>query len=240
MKTTIAILALLKLCAFSQQCTCVIPQQSSSKGKSLGILKSYKYPKDGTKLRVKFLDGTTKQHNEAWKHFSYIDSICGITLIRVPIESDAEIRVSFSQHEGHWSYLGKSSQTIPQDKKTMNLQLTTGVFGDSKEDWRRVCYHELLHAFGFVHEHSSANANKIVWNKERVYRYYQATQGWSKAQVDTQVLFRYSIGSTNSTLWDGKSIMQYPIEPGLANISIPWNTKLSEMDISFLQETYGK
>jgi len=78
----------------------------------------------------------------------------------------------------------------------------------------------------------------LVWNKQAVYAYYAHHQGWSKSQVDFQVLNRYSGSEFRGTSYDPTSIMQYPIAQGLANISVGWNTKLSPSDIKFLSTIY--
>lgn len=235
MKSILLTILLAASSAYGQSCCLKVPH-TESKGKSLSVLKSYKWP-NGATLRIKFLDGSASQIKEAKKHFDYIDSLCGIKLKYV-LEGESEIRVSFSQSSGHWSYLGKSCLQISQQEKTMNLQLTSGFFGSSKEEWNRVAQHEFLHALGFVHEHAKATAEELKWNREVVYKYYAATQGWSRKQTDQQVLFRYAIGSTIGSEFDKNSIMLYPIPKGHANIVIGWNSKMSALDIKTLQEIY--
>lgn len=194
------------------------------------------WPQKAT-LRIKFLSGTAKQKAEAWKRFQHVDALVNLSFVQVT-EGPAEIRPRFDKGKGHWSYLGRDCLTVPSTAQTMNLELATGVFGSFGDEWDRVAVHEMLHAIGLSHEHQSPRSTGLVWNKSAVYSYYGQTQGWSKSQVDFQVLNRYSGSEFRGTKYDKTSIMQYPIPQGLANIVVGWNTKLSATDIAFLKEVY--
>lgn len=194
------------------------------------------WPQKST-LRVRFLSGTSSQRAGAWRRFNQIDSLVNLAFVYVT-EGASEVRVRFDAGMGHWSYLGTDCRAIPQSAQTMNLELTAGFFGDSTEEWDRVVFHEMLHSLGFEHEHQSPNATGLVWNKSAVYAYYGRTQGWSRSQIDFQVLNRYTGGNFRGTAFDKTSIMCYPISRGLANIVVDWNPKLSATDIGFLKKVY--
>lgn len=249
MKTLIAILALLTTSAAADladlllerqkrvpSCVAILPPQEKL---PRGTLKAWGQPRhfwpQRSTLRVRFMDGTTRQRNEAWKRLQAVDALVNLRFVQT--SGAAEIRIAFKPGKGHWSYLGVTARRIPQTQQTMNLDLKAGIFGDLAAEWDRVAIHEALHAIGLEHEHQHPLAG-IAWNREAVYSYYQQTQGWSREEIDYQVLNRYSGTSWRGTAYDPSSIMQYPVPPGLANIVIGWNDALSPSDIAFLKTIY--
>ena len=187
-------------------------------------------------LRVRFLSGTARQKAEAWKRFEHIDALVGLSFRRVETGA-SDIRVRFDKGKGHWSYMGTDARLVPSNAATMNIDLRAGVFGDGAEEWDRVGLHEPLHAIGLEHEHQHPRST-IRWNKPVVYADYAAQQGWSKEQVDFQVINRSDAKNYIFTNPDGNSILQYPVPPGHANIVIGWNVKLSPADVAFLAKIY--
>ena len=187
-------------------------------------------------LTVSFIGGSESQRTKAWQRFQLVDKLVNLTFTRV--QSGGVIRIAFGS-VGHWSFVGRDCASIPNPQPTMNLQLSGGILGDTPGEWDRVAIHEILHAIGMDHEHQHPGGGlALIWNKPAVYAYYQRTQGWSKSQIDRQVLNRYKGGSWNGTEYDPTSIMEYPVPKGLANIVIGWNSKLSALDIAFLKQTY--
>ena len=63
---------------------------------------------------------------------------------------------------------------------------------------------------------------------------------WSKAEVDTNLLQKYSQDQTQFTAWDPTSIMEYPIPKELTTggFEVGWNKVLSETDIAFMGALY--
>ena len=99
--------------------------------------------------------------------------------------------------------------------------------------------HEFGHALGAIHEHSNPR-NGIKWNKPAVYAYYAETQGWTKAEVDAQVLERYSLSILNASTYDPKSIMHYPVPKELllpGGTAVGWNRVLSAADRKFIRNS---
>src|SRR5207249_401948 len=96
------------------------------------------------------------------------------------------------------------------------------------------------HAVGMIHEQSHPEIS-IKWDKPAVYRRYES-QGWSKAQVDSNVFFKYGKLVTQFSEYDRKSIMHYPIPPELTTdgVAVGWNTELSSMDKAFIATIYPK
>jgi serralysin len=115
------------------------------------------------------------------------------------------------------------------------LQPTT-----TDEEFRRVIVHEFGHAIGMVHEQSHPEIS-IKWDKPAVYRRYES-QGWSKAQADSNVFFKYSKLVTQFSEYDRSSIMHYPIPPELTTdgVAVGCYTDLSAMDKAFIARIYPK
>lgn len=91
----------------------------------------------------------------------------------------AQIRVTFTQGAGSYSYLGTQALNRPSNSETMNF----GWFNDSTTDteFSRTTIHEFGHALGMIHEHQHPLAN-IPWDKEKVYTYYGGYPNyWSKS-----------------------------------------------------------
>lgn len=189
---------------------------------------------NGSTITVKFLGGSSfvQQKVEYYAHqwekhanikFNFINS------------GNADIRVSINKG-GSWSYAGTEARNMGQNEPTMNY----GWFNEntSEDDFRSTTLHEFGHALGLLHEHNSP-FSKIKWNLQKVYAYYMQTQGWSKEQVDQQVINRYSVTMSNK-VYDPISIMHYPIDPSLTidNYSVGWNTNLSAGDKSLIAELY--
>lgn len=193
------------------------------------------WPQKST-IRIRFLSGTKKQKAEAWKRFQQIDALVNLSFAQVA-SGPSEVRVRFDRGKGHWSYLGTDARIVSSTAQTMNLDLAAGVFGDFADEWDRVAIHECLHAIGLEHEHQHPKS-AIIWNKAAVYEYYGRTQGWSKEQIDFQVLNRATTARYVATAFDGTSMMEYPIPPGLANIVVDWNRRLSKSDVEFISRIY--
>ncbi len=191
-------------------------------------------------VRVRFLSGTARQKAEAWKRFEHIDALVGLSFKRVD-SGASEVRVRFDKGKGHWSYMGTDARLVPSNAATMNIDLRAGVFGDGAEEWDRVGLHEGLHAIGLAHELQHPH-HVFPWNKEAVYAYYGATQGWNKEQIDFQILNRATVRNDfKGSSFDPRSIMCYPVPSSLVTdprYAVGWNVGFSEMDIKVLKAVY--
>lgn len=189
-----------------------------------------------TALRVRFLNGDSRQRAAAFQRMQAIDALCGLSF-RLVTSGPSEVRVMFNLDSGHWSYIGTDNRFISQHQQTMNIGLESR---DSSTEWDRVVLHETLHAVGFNHEHQHPRS-VIPWNRDAVYRFYSETQGWSRAEIDAQVLNRSTASNIFGSEPDKMSIMMYPLPKELLldpKFAVGWNTKLSPTDIQTLKNLY--
>lgn len=210
-----------------------------------GVLVTWGYRKSlwpqRSVLRVRFMGGDSKQRSLMWDRFKKVDAMCGLSFKLVE-SGPSDCRVGFLQNYGHWSYVGTDNAKIPQIQQTMNIALTSR---DSGVEWDRVAIHEIFHLIGLNHEHQHPKG-VIPWNRPMVYKVYGQTQGWSKQEIDYQVLNPSSPdGMIGTATPDKDSIMMYPIErrlllPGKENdkYAVGWNTKPSKGDLLVVSEFY--
>jgi hypothetical protein len=196
---------------------------------------------NGRKLRIKFLDGTPKQKRQVQK---YAEQWLPYANVGLDFKggADAEIRISFRQ-SGSWSALGTDSlltNAFPKTQPTMNYGW---LRDDSAEnEWRRVVLHEFGHALSAIHEHQNPKSG-IKWNLNEVYRVFSGPpNSWSKAQIDFNIVQKYSVDQLNATDFDAKSIMLYAFPSALiaTGRATRNNTDLSEQDKKFIAEMYPK
>lgn len=196
----------------------------------------------GRNLRCRFLDGSKTQRRKVeskahlWVKFANIEITFGD-------DPEAEVRISFQADDGSWSGVGKdclNASYFPKYQPTMN-------FGWLKDDtdsteYERVVVHEFGHALGCIHEHQSPS-EKLRWNKAAVYKAFSGPPNyWSKADIDGNVLDKYSPNGVSFTSFDVKSIMLYQFDGSLFTDGkgTPENTKLSGMDKDMIGQMYPK
>jgi hypothetical protein len=191
----------------------------------------------GQTLRVRFIGGSdalrarVKRYAEEWRPHG------NVRFDWIGDSSPAEIRISFAQTNASWSYIGRDALLMPANEATMNF----GWFTDdtSDEEVRRTTLHEFGHVLGLIHEHQSPVAG-IQWDRPKVYEWYSKNLGWDQATVDANVLTKLSASSTNYTVYDPTSIMQYPVPASLTldGREIGWNKELSRMDKAGIRAWY--
>jgi hypothetical protein len=191
---------------------------------------------------VKFLDGTKKQKAQTQKYASVWSQFANIDF-NFKAGANAEIRVSFVADAGSWSALGVDClvrSAFPKSEPTMNF----GWLRDdtAEEEWRRVVLHEFGHALGAIHEHQNPKGG-LQWNLPAVYKSFSGPpNNWSKADIDFNIVQKYSATQLNATEFDADSIMLYafPAELLLSKVATHNNTDLSARDKSFIAERYPK
>ncbi len=190
-------------------------------------------------LRVKFLGGEKVVQDKVKAIALEWEQYVNLRLQFVQ-SGDAEIRVSFADGptDGSWSTVGTDS--LPASASWPSMNFGWLYPNTAQREYRRVVLHEFGHALGLAHEHQNpAATGKIPWDKPKVYKYYKQ-QGWTKAEVDSNIFDRYDRDTTNFTTFDPTSIMEYaiPDELTVGSFSIGWNTELSDMDKQFMRTQY--
>lgn len=180
---------------------------------------------NGSTLRVRFMGGSTAQRDTAkeqaqwWTQFANLK----FDFNNAP---DAEIRISFDENDGAWSYIGTDCKGIPVSQATMNLGFLDGGTAG----------HEFGHAIGMAHEHQNP-AGGIEWNEAVVIHDLAGSPNfWNEAMVRHNVLDKYSVDQIKGTQFDPDSIMLY-FFPGTwvkSGIGTHANDALSAIDKSFI------
>jgi hypothetical protein len=191
-------------------------------------------------LRCRFLDGSKTQQAKViaqaktWEKYSNIK-------IQFGNDKNSEVRISFKADPGSWSAVGTDclvKKYFPVGEPTMN-------FGWLKDDtpekeYRRVVIHEFGHALGCIHEHQSPTET-LKWDKAAVYAAFSGPpNNWSKAEIDVNILEKYTPKGIVASMFDIKSIMLYQFDASLFldHKGTPLNTALSTMDKSFIKQMY--
>ncbi|MGL4640736.1 MAG: M12 family metallopeptidase [Shewanella sp.] len=189
-----------------------------------------KFWSTGTVLRVGFLGGTPTQIAAVRQHAPEWSQSANITF-SFPVAGPYDIRISFNQNDGAWSYVGTDCRSITfQSEPTMNLGWIS----------RDVILHEFGHALGLLHEHQNPNGG-ICFNEANVIASLSGPpNNWSVAQIRFNVLDKHRPADVVTTAWDRNSIMHYnmPANWTCNNTAIRGGTVLSETDRQFIAARY--
>lgn len=195
-------------------------------------------------LNVKFLDGSSFQKGKVIQYAKYWTQASANKIVfkfdgydgRFPA---ANIRITFDEKKGSYSYIGNDATHVRSSRETMNFGWINRT--ESEESIKQVVLHEFGHALGLIHEHQHPET-PIPWDTAAVYAYYRNTQKppWDEEKVDNEIFTRYAATSLNYTEYDSHSIMHYYIPDILTkgDFEIPWNTDLSPTDIDFIKKIY--
>lgn len=189
------------------------------------------------RLSVSFMESTPADlrarivgHLNAWTATTAISF--------VETSGTGEVRISRGPG-GYFSYLGTDVTLIPRNRQTMNLERFT--MSTPEPEYRRVIRHEAGHTLGFPHEHMRKElVNRI--DPAKAYEYFRRTQGWSKRDVDQQVLTPLDDRSILGTAPDQDSIMCYqlPGEITFDGLPIRGGTDINATDFEFAGKIYPK
>ena len=114
--------------------------------------------------------------------------------------------------------------------------------GTDDGEYSRVVLHEFGHALGCIHEHQTPTFNR-KWNKAAVMKYFQGPPNfWDEADIQSNVLQKYSPQGIAATQFDPQSIMLYAFDgklfaDGLGPTNS--NSKLSPTDIRMIKSMYS-
>lgn len=159
---------------------------------------------------------------------------------RVYSKTQANLRIGWNTNLGSWSYIGTDVRYIPFNQDTINFGWPLGASPST------TALHEIGHALGLQHEHQNPNST-LKFDVERTYSFYTKNLGWSKSDVDNNILAGDTNFSVKAGVWDSKSIMQYSFPQEVISAPSPYchegldrNFVLSEGDKSWAEETYPK
>ena len=206
----------------------------------MALVNSKKW-QDGSTLKCRFLDGSPKMKKKVeavaheWEKYSKIK-------FKFIASGAADIRISFYADAGSWSAVGRDALNqsyFPLHQPTMNY----GWLRDDTEDaeYSRVVLHEFGHALGCIHEHQQPKFNR-VWDKQAVLKYFQGPPNyWSPADIQSNVLGKYSPAGISATTYDPASIMLYAFDGRLFSDGkgpTNTNTKVSPTDVKMMKSMY--
>lgn len=217
-----------------------LPPGASIHPQKIAIITGKRWQR-GRSLRVAFLDGSEAQREKAQQ---YATQWCDFANVKLDFGGggDAEIRISFEADPGSWSAVGTdclSRPDFPLDQPTMNFGWLRE--DTEEEEWRRVVLHEFGHALGAIHEHQNPKGSAIQWKREAVYAYFSGPpNNWSRAEIDANVIEKYTMAQLNASRFDPRSIMLYefPGELVVGGKATGRNTRLSANDKKFIGEWY--
>jgi hypothetical protein len=196
----------------------------------------------GVKLTVGFLDGPASDlrkrillHMNAWAKTANVQFTESRANPQVRIA-----RVDQGDQAGYWSYVGTDILSADAGTPTMNLQ---GFTMDTPEsEFHRVVRHETGHTLGFPHEHMRRELVAKI-DRQKAIAYFGATQGWSPAEVEQQVLTPIEKSSIRGTPHaDPRSIMCYQIPGTLTKNGKPivGGLDIDKQDYKFAGAIYPK
>ena len=180
---------------------------------------------NGSTLRIRFMSGTAAQKAMVrdiapeWTRHANLE-------FEFTDDPRAEIRVTFDENDGAWSYVGTDNSGIPLHAATLNL-------GWQDEG---VILHEFGHMIALAHEHQNP-AGGIVWNEAEVIRDLSGPPNfWDEATIRHNVLNKYAVDQVHGTAFDEHSVMLYAFpDDWTANIgATAENHRLSDLDKLFV------
>lgn len=193
-----------------------------------------KYWKGGeVKHAVYFIGSWSSELKQKTLHFANLWEGSGrakIRFVETLTRSNAHVRLARAA-DGHWSYLGQDTRSIPQGEPTMNLHSWSMQYPDS--EYHRVVTHEFGHYLGFPHEHMRPAIIQRL-DPQKTIDYFGRTQGWSPSEVRAQVLTPLPEGSLTSTPTDETSIMSYQLPGEITKDGrpIPGGASINQQDLS--------
>lgn len=194
----------------------------------------------GQELRCRFLHGSSAVRKKVEAIAHEWEKHANIKLKFVQT-GEAEIRIAFAD-DGSWSAVGRDAlneQYFPKHQQTMNF----GWLDSStpNDEYQRVVLHEFGHALGCIHEHQQPKFDR-KWDKTKVLEYFSGSPNfWDEADINRNVLQKYSATGIAATEFDPASIMLYYFDADLFSDGkgpTNDNKKMSTKDIAMIKKLY--
>jgi hypothetical protein len=209
----------------------------------IAVVIARRWPVTGVRLSVSFMDNPSTAlrarillHMNAWGEQANVlfSETKGVGKVRIARFDTPE------EDAGYWSWIGTEILEIDEDKPTLNLDSFTMKI--SEAEFRRVVRHEAGHTLGFDHEHMRSDIVKRI-DPKKAYAFFDKDQGWTREEVDEQVLtplVKKSIMGTKES--DPLSIMCYQL-PGKImkdGKAITGGKDINPNDFDFAKTLYPK
>ncbi len=185
----------------------------------------------GKTLRVRFLGGSSEQHDqvEPWAREWLDYANLNLDFSDAP---GAEIRIAFDAADGSWSYVGTDALVVPERSATMNLGFLE----------KGNVLHNFGHVLGLIHEHQSPNAD-IHWNEKAVLEDLQGPPNfWDAGTVNRNVLTPHDPDRyAGYREFDPDSVMMYAFPSSWTRDNRGFEgdaTELSDSDRQFARRLY--
>jgi len=191
-------------------------------------------------LRIRFLEGEPEVQRKVRRYARQWTQYARMRFIFVSDNSPADIRISFEEGNGSWSYIGTDALSIEDPyEPTMNYGWLTPNSPD--DEYSRVVLHEFGHALGCPHEHQHPQGG-IDWNKEAVYEDLSGPPNyWTREQIDHNMFDTYDETITSYSAFDDQSIMLYRIPGSWVRGGRPvggLNNRLSKTDKQYMRDVF--
>lgn len=195
------------------------------------------WPSSGIVLGVYFMDTSDPSlkarilsHANAWTAFANVKFVEASA-------SMAQVRLARVPGQGYYSYLGVDILQVPKNEQTLNLDSFS--LNTPESEYNRVVKHEFGHTLGLVHEH----LRKVIIDQLDVAKTiadFEATQGWSQAEVIAQVLTPVPETQLTANAPDVHSIMCYFISSRdtKSGQPIPGGTDIDDFDKQEIGKIY--
>lgn len=207
----------------------------------IAVVRKLAWGSGGVRLTTGFMDSpTVALRNKILKHLNMWGSHANVSFVYSTTDPQVRIdRRRGAEWGGYWSYVGKEILQIPKNEPTMNFEGFTERTPD--REFVRVVCHEAGHTLGFPHEHMRAELVQRI-DKQKAYAYFRRTEGWSRSDVDAQVLTPLSRASLFSTPVDETSIMCYQLPGEITTDGKPivGGVKINTSDYRFAAQVYPK
>src|SRR5262245_43456791 len=209
----------------------------------IAVVIARKWPKRGVRLSVSFMDNPARAlrsrillHMNAWGEAANVvcTATAGTGQVRIG-RLDSPVDMA-----GYWSYIGTEILEADEDEPTLNLEGFTMRTSDA--EFRRVVRHEAGHTLGFDHEHMRSEMVKQI-DRQKAFAYFDRTEGWSREEVEEQVLTplaKKSIMGTKEV--DPLSIMCYQLPGSIMKNgkAIKGGADINPNDFAFAKALYPK